>query len=74
MSPPLVSVIMPAYQAQATLPQAIDSLLAQTYPHWELLLVVDRNSRDQTQAIAENYAAREPRIRLIKDLPQGGCA
>lgn len=65
---------MPAYQAQATLAQSVESLVAQTYPHWELLLVVDRNSRDQTQAIAENYAARDPRIRLVKDLPQGGCA
>lgn len=65
---------MPAYQAQATLAQAVESLLAQTYPRWELQLVVDRNSRDQTQAIAEGYAARDSRIRLVKDLPQGGCA
>ncbi len=70
----LVSVIMPAYQAQATIAESLESLLSQTYPHWELLLVVDCNSRDDTLKIATEYSAKDARIRLIDDLPEGGCA
>jgi teichuronic acid biosynthesis glycosyltransferase TuaG len=73
-SPELVSVIMPAYQAQATLAESLDSLIAQTYQAWELLLIVDRKSRDETSRIATFYAAKENRIRLIENLPHGGCA
>lgn len=69
----LVSIVMPAYNAENTLEESIHSVLAQTWQHWKLLLVVDRNSRDRTRAIAENAAAREPRIHLITDLPEGGC-
>ncbi len=61
---PTVSVIMPAYNAAATLPRALDSLLAQTYTDWEAVLVND-GSTDATAEIAGEYAARDSRIRLI---------
>ncbi|HYF34123.1 MAG TPA: glycosyltransferase family A protein [Prosthecobacter sp.] len=69
----LVSIIMPAYNAERTLADAIASVTAQTWPHWELILVVDCNSSDRTLAIAQANAAAEPRIRLHSGLPQGGC-
>ena len=53
--------------------ESVDSILAQSYSEWELLLVVDCASNDETRHIAEAYASREPRIRLITDLPRGGC-
>lgn len=69
----LVSIIMPAYNAEKTLKEAVDSVLAQTWLNWELLLVVDKNSSDRTQAIATSYASRDARVKPVSGLPQGGC-
>ncbi len=66
---PLVSVIMPAYNAERYLVQAMDSLLAQTYQHWELL-VADDGSRDSTRALIDSVD--DPRIRRYhQDTNQG---
>ena len=68
-----VSIIMPAYNAQDTLMAALDSVQAQTHLDWQLLLIVDRNSKDATREIAQSAASREDRIRVITDLDHGGC-
>ncbi|MCS6982297.1 MAG: glycosyltransferase [Flavobacteriales bacterium] len=60
----LVSIIMPAYNCQKFITQALDSILAQTYPHWELL-IADDASKDATRAIIDKYANKEPRIKLF---------
>jgi len=73
MSAPVVSIIMPAYNAEKTLGASIESALAQTMTDWELLLVVDSKSKDGTRVMAEQAAAKESRMRLITDLPDGGC-
>ena len=67
------SIVMPAYNAAATIPAAIDSLLAQTHAAFELL-VVDDCSRDGTAAIVRDYAARDPRVRLIARTENTGAA
>ena len=59
-----VSIIMAAYNAEKTIRQAIDSVLAQTYLDFELLVVNDC-SKDQTQAIVEEYCQHDARVRLI---------
>lgn len=59
-TPGLVTVVMPVYNGEQYLRQAIDSMLAQTYTHWELV-VVDDGSRDSTAAIVQAY--QDPRIR-----------
>jgi glycosyltransferase involved in cell wall biosynthesis len=46
----MISVVMAAYNRAHTLPRAIASVLAQTYPDWELI-VVDDGSRDGTEAL-----------------------
>jgi teichuronic acid biosynthesis glycosyltransferase TuaG len=69
----LVSIIMPAYNAEKTLKEAVDSVMAQTWRDWELLLVADKNSSDRTTEIASSYASREPRVKLVSGLSQGGC-
>ncbi len=69
---PLVSVIVPAYNAERFLAKTLDSILAQTYPHFEVL-VVDDGSTDQTVAIAQAYCDLDPRIRLLQQ-PNGGVA
>ncbi len=60
---PLVSVLMTAYNRQDFIAEAIDSVLASTYPHFELI-IVDDGSKDATVAIAREYAARDSRIKV----------
>ena len=54
---PIVSVILPVYNREAFVARAIESVMGQTYPHWELL-VVDDGSQDGTRAIVESYGSR----------------
>lgn len=61
---PLVSVIMPAFNSARFIMQAIDSLRAQTYANWELI-VVDDKSTDGTIEIIEREVKRDQRVRLI---------
>lgn len=66
-----VSVIMPLYNVESCMTDAIQSVLDQTYPHFELILV-DDGSPDQSGAIADRFAARYPdRIRVIHQQNQG---
>jgi glycosyltransferase involved in cell wall biosynthesis len=71
-APPLVSAIIPAKDEEATLADCLASVCAQTYPNLEILVVDDR-STDRTAAIAGQFAARDPRVRLlsIQHLPPG---
>ena len=62
-----VSVIMGIYNCAATLPDAIDSLLNQTYMDWELIMC-DDGSSDDTFAVAQSYAQKYPaRISVIRN-------
>lgn len=69
----LVSIIMPAYKAQAYIGQSIESVQAQTYRDWELL-IADDCSPDNTKEVVANYAAKDPRIRLLSLEKNGGPA
>lgn len=59
---PVISVVIPAYNASSYIAQALDSLLVQTFTDWECVVVND-GSTDDTLAIVESYAARDTRIR-----------
>jgi len=61
---------MPAYNASATIAEALRSVRAQTYPGWELV-VVDDGSTDATGAIARSYAERDARIRVVSQANMG---
>ncbi len=61
---PLVSVVTPFYNTEAFLAEAIESVLGQTYRNFELVLV-DNCSTDRSSAIAEDFARRDPRVRLL---------
>ena len=60
---PTVSIIVPVYNAENTLRRCIDSILDQEYTDFELLLVND-GSKDRSGGICDEYAARDPRIRV----------
>jgi glycosyltransferase involved in cell wall biosynthesis len=59
----LVSILMPAYQVEKFVGTAIESILAQTYPHWELI-ILDDGSTDNTPKIIQRYAALDHRIQF----------
>ena len=69
----LLSIVMPAYNAEAYIAEAIKSLQAQTYPHWELI-VADDNSTDHTRDVVVSFAASDPRIRLLRRTANSGGA
>lgn len=60
----IISVIVPAYNIAPWLPRCLDSLLAQTFPNLEIL-VVDDGSADATRQVIEDYSARDGRVRGI---------
>ena len=60
----LVSVIVPIYNVEKHLRDCVDSILAQTYPELEIILV-DDGSPDGSPAICDEYAASDPRVRVI---------
>lgn len=62
---PLVSVGLPTYNRAATLKRAIESVLAQDYPNFELI-ISDNASTDETQIICEDFCRREVRIRYLR--------
>ncbi|MGW3492304.1 bifunctional glycosyltransferase/CDP-glycerol:glycerophosphate glycerophosphotransferase [Streptomyces sp. NPDC001020] len=62
---PRLSVIVPIYDVENYLPACLDSLAAQSFHDFEVLMV-DDGSPDDSAAIAETYAARDPRFRLIR--------
>jgi hypothetical protein len=70
MSAPLVSVLVPARDAAATLPAALASLRRQSEPRFECI-VVDDGSRDATRAVAERFAGEDPRFRVLATAPRG---
>ena len=61
---PRVSVIVPCYKQAQYLPEALDSVLAQTYSHWECIIIND-GSTDNTEEIAQQYCEKDKRIKYI---------
>ncbi|ELZ5773640.1 glycosyltransferase family 2 protein [Vibrio metschnikovii] len=62
--PPLVSIITPSYNCAQTIHKTIQSVQAQTYPYWEMV-IVDDYSTDNSVDIINGYAKQDPRIRVI---------
>lgn len=60
-----VSIILPAYNRAYCIRRAVDSVLRQTYPHWELI-VVDDGSTDNTEEVIAKLAAEDGRVRYLR--------
>ena len=69
----LVSVIMPSYNSAEFIAESIDSVIAQSYQDWELL-ICDDVSTDNSRDIIREYAARDKRIKLIELSENSGAA
>lgn len=61
----LVSIITPTFNSSRFIRETIESILAQTYPYWELL-ITDDCSTDDTVEIVQRYVDRDPRIKLFR--------
>jgi glycosyltransferase involved in cell wall biosynthesis len=69
----LVSIVIPVYGGTRFLGEAIESCLAQTYRDIEII-VVDDASPDESAEIAEGYARRDARVRLVRRAINGGVS
>lgn len=72
-SRPKVSIGLPVFNGEKYIREAIDSMLAQTFTDFELI-ISDNASTDETQAICQDYAARDPRIRYYRNESNIGAA
>lgn len=68
-----VSIIMPAYNSAEFIAESIQSVIAQTYKDWELI-ITDDHSSDDTVNIVKSYKAQDERIKLIELNDNGGPA
>lgn len=68
-----ISIIVPIYNAEKYIESCIQSIINQTYPLWELVLV-DDGSLDSSGTICDEYAVKEPRIKVIHQCNQGVSA
>lgn len=71
MLQPLVSIVVPCYNADKFISQTIESVIAQTYRNWELL-VIDDCSTDKTSDIVLSYCQKDHRIKLYHTDTQSG--
>lgn len=69
---PSISIIIPAYNRATIIPATLDSILAQSFPNWECI-VVDDNSNDATKAVVQQYIERDKRFRLLDNERKKGA-
>lgn len=70
-SVPLITVVMPIYNAGSYLRLAVQSIMFQTYPNWELLIIDDKSTDSSLDSIAD---IRDPRITILRDGTNKGLA
>ncbi len=66
----LVSIVTPAYKTEKFIAETIESVIAQTYPHWELL-IADDCSPDNLAEVVKKYSEKDPRVKYLR-MPQNG--
>lgn len=71
MSGPIVSIIVPVYNAEKTIQRCVESILGQDFQDFELLLI-DDGSQDASGALCDAFAQRDARVRVLHK-ENGGC-
>ena len=69
---PLVSILIPAYNAEEWIADTVQSAIAQTWPRKEII-VVDDGSRDRTAEVARRFASKEVTVVSIREPGRCGC-
>ena len=69
----MISIITPLYNGERNIAGTINSVLSQTFEHWEML-IVDDGSKDSSAQIVRQYAAQDNRIKLISQVNRGSAA
>jgi len=70
MQNPLVSILIPFRDTEAFIGACLQSILTQTYAHWELI-IIDDHSTDTSYNLVKTYAAHDSRIKLFKNTGRG---
>src|SRR3989304_10450198 len=70
MNTPLISVIVPCFNQARFLRDCLDSVLAQTYPHWECIIIND-GSTDDTRQVSLEYTSKDSRFRYVEQENRG---
>ena len=73
MQEELVSIITPLYNGEKFVAQTIESVLAQTYKNWEMIIIND-GSKDNSEEIAKAYSAKDERIKVFSQENAGSAA
>lgn len=71
---PEITVVMPTYNSEKYIKEAIDSICAQTFKDWEMLVINEHGSNDHTKNIVEAYEKKDSRIHLIQNESKLGLA
>ena len=69
----LVSIITPMYNAKQYISETIESVIAQVYTNWEMI-IVDDGSTDESPKVVQEYAKKDARIRYYRQEKNGGIA
>ena len=69
MQEDLVSIITPLYNGERFVAQTIESVLAQTYPHWEMIIIND-GSKDNSETIVQKYTEQDAESNLFHNQTQ----
>ena len=69
----MISIVMPVYNAEEYLKKSIESILCQTYPAWELI-IIDNGSEDDSYRICQEYAKNEERILVLHQYQNKGVS
>lgn len=69
-----ITVIMPTYNSETYVAEAIESICAQTFTDWNLLVINEFGSDDRTAVIVQDYERKDPRIRLVQNQQRLGLA